>query len=78
MFDQLIIAALLGGAVGAVVVTWYVQWIKGSRLRNLKTAAKAVASAAAPVSDDAAKAAEKLAVDEKYAIKALQDAVAKL
>lgn len=78
MFDQLIIAALIGGAVGAVVVTWYAQWSKGARLRSLKSAAKAVEFAAAPVSNDAAKEAEKLAVDEKYAIKALQDAVAKL
>ena len=72
---ELLIAALLGGAVSAAGVTWYAKWAKGARLRNLKTAAKAVEAATAPRSDDEAKEAEKRAVDEKYAIKALQDAV---
>lgn len=76
-FD-IIVAALIGGAVSAVLVTWYGQWAKGARLRSLKSAASAVEFAARPASDSEAKEAEKLAIDEKYAIKALQDAVAKL
>lgn len=75
---DIIMAALIGGAVSAIAVTWYAQWSKGARLRSLKSAAAAVEFAARPASDSEAKEAEKRAIDEKYAIKALQDAVAKL
>lgn len=75
---DIIMAALVGGAVAAMLVTWHAKWAKGARLRSLKTAARAVEFAAQPASDESAKEAEKLAIDEKYAVKALQDAVAKL
>ena len=75
---ELLIAAVAGGFVATFLTVAYAQWRKNARLRNLKAAASNIEAAMAVDSTESAKEAEKRAIDEKYAIQALQDAVGKL
>ncbi len=75
---ELLIAALSGGAVAAVAVTWYNQWKKDEKARQLRSAVKSVETVAAMNDGGDAIEAAKRKAEEAALADALRAAVAKL